>query len=176
MRKRLICLMAFVAMLCSASAQQQRTIDASVFTVAYATSDDGFLNVRSKPSNSGKVLTKLWMQFHGLGNGVLREQGEKWSKVSVGNITGWVYNKYLGTQSWYSGEGNTILVAGYEGMPIFGENYADEGDYPVFTTVRKGTILADEYDMTDEYFVLKTGHDYLFIKKGDVEVKAKGDL
>ena len=173
MRKRLICLMAFVAMVCSASAQQQRTIDASVFTVAYATSDDGFLNVRSKPSNSGKVLTKLWMQFHGLGNGVLREQGEKWSKVSVGNITGWVYNKYLGTQSWYSGEGNTILVAGYEGMPIFGENYADEGDMPLFATVKKGTILGDEFYEHEGYYELRTGHDYVFIRKTDAEIRIR---
>lgn len=31
-----------------------------VFTVVYATSEDGFMNVRSQPSNSGKILGKLY--------------------------------------------------------------------------------------------------------------------
>ena len=66
-----------------------------VFTVVYATSDDGFMNVRSQPSNSGKILGKLYQMFHGLGGGVLRERGPSWNKVSVGDVTGWVYNKYL---------------------------------------------------------------------------------
>ena len=48
-----------------------------------------------------------------------------------------------------------------------------EGDYPLFTTVKKGTIIADQYDEIDGYYVLKTGHDYLFIKKADVEIVAQ---
>ena len=144
-----------------------------VFTVVYATSDDGFLNVRAQPSTSGAILGKLWAQMHGLGSGVLRETGERWSKVSVGDVTGWVYNSYLGTQTWYDGTGRTKLVAKHEQTPIFGENYADEGDYPLFTTVKKGTLLADQYDEIEGYYVLKTGHDYLFIRKGDVEVVAQ---
>jgi hypothetical protein len=39
--------------------------------------------------------------------------------------------------------------------------------------VREGTIIADEYDAdeVEGYYVLKTGHDYLFVKKEDVIVK-----
>ena len=153
----------------SAAAQKQP----EVFTVVYTTSDDGFLNVRSQPSNSGAILGTVGIAFHGLGNGVLREKGEKWSKVSVGDVTGWAYNKYLGYQDWYDGTGKTILVALRDITPIYGENYADEGDYPLFTTVKKGTVIADQYDQIEGYYVLKTAHDYLFIKKGDVEVRSR---
>ena len=144
-----------------------------VFTVVYAISDDGFLNVRSQPSTNGAILGQLWTQSHGLGHGVLRERGERWSKVSVGDITGWVYNGYLGTQSWYDGSGRTRLIAKREQTPIFGEDYVGDGDYPIFTTVKKGTLIADQYDEYEDYYILKTGHDYLFIRKGDVEVVAQ---
>ena len=66
-----------------------------VFTVVFATSEDGFLNIRTQPSTSGDILGRLWMQSHGLGCGVLREKGQRWSKVSVGDVTGWVYNNYM---------------------------------------------------------------------------------
>ena len=141
--------------------------------MVFTTSDDGFLNVRSQPSNSGTILSTVGIAFHGLGNGVLREKGDKWSKVSVGDVTGWAYNKYLGYQDWYDGTGKTILVALRDNTPIYGENYADEGDYPLFTTVKKGTVIADQYDQIEGYYVLKTAHDFLFIKKGDVEVRTR---
>ena len=144
-----------------------------VFTVVYATSGDGFMNVRETPSTKGKILTQLYGQMHGMGPGVLRENGDKWSKVSVGEITGWVYNKTIGYQTWYGGDGDTILVANRENMPIYGENYADEGGYPVFTTVKKGTILADEFFDFNGYYELRTGHDYLFIKKEDVRLELR---
>lgn len=143
-----------------------------VFTVVYTTSEDGFLNVRSQPSMKGAIVEKVGIAFHGLGNGVLREKGTTWSKVSVGNVTGWVYNKYLATQSWYDGSGKHRLIAKHDVTPIYGENYQDaDGGYPQFTTVKKGTIIADQYDETAKYYVLKTGHDYLFIDKNDVVVK-----
>ena len=144
-----------------------------VFTVVYATSSDGFMNVRENPSMKGKILTELYGKMHDLGPGVLRENGDKWSKVSVGEITGWVYNSTIGYQTWYDGTGDTILVANRENMPIYGENYADEGDYPIFTRVKKGTILADGFYEHNGYYELRTGHDYLFIKKEDVKLQIK---
>ncbi|MBR5392703.1 MAG: SH3 domain-containing protein [Prevotella sp.] len=144
-----------------------------VFTVVYATSNDGFLNVRAGASTKSKVLTKLYGQMHGLGSGVLLEKGNTWSKISVDRVTGWVYNKYLGSQNWYDGSGKTVLIANRDNMPIYGENYVGEGDYPVFTTVPKGTVIADQYDEHGDYYELKTGHDYLFIKKNDVRIEKK---
>jgi hypothetical protein len=111
--------------------------------------------------------------MHGLGSGVLLEKGNTWSKISVERVTGWVYNKYLGSQNWYDGSGKTVLIANRENMPIYGENYVGEGDYPVFTTVPKGTVIADQYDEHGDYYELRTGHDYLFIKKNDVRIEKK---
>lgn len=145
------------------------TSNGKVFTVAFAVSDDGFLNVRSQPSTSGKVLAKLWMEDHGLGRGILVERGKTWSKVSVDGVVGWVYNKYLGTTTWMAGSGSQI-VANKEATPIYCDDYAN-GGHKLFTTVSKGTIIADTYFDGGDYYELRTGHDYLFIKKTDVTVK-----
>jgi hypothetical protein len=137
-----------------------------VFTVAFAISDDGYLNVRSQPSMNGTVLTKLWMQDHGLGRGILLERGKQWSKVSVDGIVGWVYTKYLGTQSWMGGFGPKI-IAGKAATVIYCTNNAD-GSLKPFYTVSKGTIIADTFFENVDYYELHTGHDYLFVKKTDV--------
>jgi hypothetical protein len=114
------------------------------------------------------------MQDHGLGRGVLLEKGKTWSKVRVGNVTGWVYNKYLGQMSWM-GSGGPKLVANKSFTPIYCDNNAT-GSLDLFCTVEKGTVIADtyfEHDFGDgvKYYELRTGHDYLFIKKTDVVVK-----
>ena len=139
-----------------------RSQEAEVLTVVYATSDDGYLNVRSQPSTKGNILTKLWMQSHGMGSGVLREKGEKWSKVNT---------KYMGSQTWYDGKGAQKLIAARDNTPVYGENYADADDYPLFTTVKKGTILGDHFEEYKGYYLLKTAHDNLYIKKEDVIIK-----
>ena len=153
----------------------QKTVTPQVLTVVYATSDDGFLNVRERPSSKAKVLTTLPLCFHGLGRGILLERGEKWSKVRVENsIEGWVYNKYMGEQNWYTGNGKPKLVAKQYYTPLYTDNYVDEGPkFLPYGTVKQGTIIADEYDAdeVEGYYVLKTGHDYLFIKKEDVTVE-----
>ena len=69
--------------------------DDNIFTVVYAISDDGFVNVRESPSAKAAILDTLWMMFHGLGNGVLIEDQVGWSKVSVGEHVGWVNNRYI---------------------------------------------------------------------------------
>lgn len=140
MKRIVFCLMALVMWAWAARAQAQ---EPSVFTVVFATSGDGFLNVRDQPSMKGQVVEKLWMLMHGLGNGVLVESGPKWSKVRVNGVTGWVYNKYLDSQTWYDGNGTTKLVAAIDDMPIYRDNYVDEEDLLLFTTVKKGTVMAD---------------------------------
>ncbi len=142
-----------------------------VFTVVFATSNDGYLNVRQSPSTKGKILSKLHQKFHDLGGGVLRQKGSKWSKVSLNKVTGWVFTKYLGYQTWYKGNGSKKLIANRDNMPIYGEDFVGDGDYPLFTTVKRGTIIADDFDEIEGYYVLKTGHDNLFIKKKDARVE-----
>lgn len=147
--------------------------DDNIFTVVYAISDDGFVNVRETPSAKAAILDTLWMMFHGLGNGVLIEDQVGWSKVQVGEHVGWVNNRYIDYQRWYDGEGDSILVAAKDPTPLYGENYADEGDYPLFTTVKKGTILADDFIIHEGYYNLLTGHDYIFIKLEDAQIVVK---
>lgn len=149
------------------------TNDDNIFTVVYAISDDGFVNVREAPSAKAAILDTLWMAFHGLGNGVLVEEQEGWSKVSVGEHVGWVNNRYIDYQRWYDGEGDSILVAAKDPTPLYGENYVDDGDYPLFTTVKKGTILADHFIIHNGYYNLLTGHDYIFIKLEDAQIVVK---
>ena len=145
----------------------------NVLTVVHATSDDGFVNVRTQPSSKAPVVGKVYAMMHGLGNGVLRGKQGAWSKVSVGNVTGWAYTKFLGTQDWFTGDGDSILIAKME-IPIYMDNYTDEDNEMVaFTTVKKGTVVADQFEKHDNFYVLITGHDYLFIRVDDVEVVKK---
>ena len=139
-----------------------------VFIVVYADSYDDFVNIRSEPSMNGRILTELYGPDHGLGSGVLLERGQYWSKVQVGNVVGWAYNKYLGTQSWYKHNGKPKLIANKDKTPIYGEDFSGQGRYPVFAKVEKGTIIADEYEEWGHYYVLMTGHDTLMVKKTDV--------
>lgn len=144
----------------------------SVFTVVYATSSDDFVNVRAQPSSKARVLKKLYSAHHGLGEGVLRGYSGKWTKVSIGDVTGWAYSKYVGQITWYTGKGSRKLVAASPRTPVYGEDYTGERGRPVFTTISEGTIIADEFQEEGEYYVLVTGHDYLFIRKSDAVVEA----
>ncbi len=162
------CILFFALIMCSLIWAQK------VFTVVYATSDDNFVNVREQPSPNARVLDKLWMQFHGLGGGILLEQKGKWTKVCLrGKVTGWCYSKYVGTQTWYTGNGDSILVAAKPVTNLYTDNYADEGPLPLFGTVEKGTILGDEFFDHNGYYELRTGHDYVIIRKEDAEVRRK---
>ena len=57
---------------------------------------------------------------------------------------------------------------------IYCEDNAEGGLKP-FYTVPKGTIIADTYFEHTfggvQYYELRTGHDYLFVRKSDVTVK-----
>ena len=142
-----------------------------VLTVVYATSDDGFVNVRQQPSSKSRILTQLWMFSHGLGQGVYRgQQSGNWSKVSVGNITGWAYTKYLGYQNWYKGDGSPRLVATSEPTILYTDNYEDGSDHHVFSKVSRGTILGDTFSEDEEYYMLMTAHDNIYIKKSDAKI------
>ena len=157
----------FACMLCCTAWSQK------VFTVVYATSDDGFVNVRERPTVKAREVGKVWMLNHGLGDGVLRDNSSKWWKVSVGNVTGYANSKYLGTLKWYDGTGDATLVATRDWTPIYRENMED-GSKPLwFTTVKKGTIIADKFEMEGQYYLLSTAHDNLYVKRADVKVIRK---
>ncbi|MCR4854512.1 MAG: hypothetical protein K5893_13085 [Prevotella sp.] len=136
-----------------------------VLTVVYATSDDGFVNVRKSPSSKATILSKVYAFSHGLGNGVLHGQRGNWSRVSVGRVDGWAYTKYLGMMTWFDGQGRRQLIANRGITPIYTDNYADGESYNYYGYVKKGTILADQFQEDDGYYILTTAHDNLYIKK-----------
>ena len=145
-----------------------------IFTLVYAISSDGFVNVRQSPSAKAAVLDKVWVFNHGLGNAVKIGQQGKWVKVRKGNVEGWCNGNYLGYQNWYSGHGAKMLIANKHKTPIYVESYEEGVPYELFTTVKQGTIIADEFDdYGGEYYVLTTAHDALSIRKSDVIVRAK---
>ena len=143
----------------------------SIFTVVYANSSDGFVNVRSEPSNSGRIVAELYNMFGGLGDGILLEKGDSWSKVSVNGTVGWCYNKYLGFQTWYSGHGNNTLVAKKDSTPIYRDDLSGEGRYSVFARVDKGTIIADDYEEDGQFYYLLTADEGLLVMKSDVQLR-----
>lgn len=146
----------------------------NIFTVVYATSDDGFLNIREQPSSKAKVLGELHSVFDGLGEGVLIEKGDSWSKVSSKGIVGWVYTKYLGLQTWYNGTGSAILIANLPQTPIFEDADVDEENYK-FTSVKKGTIIADSFKDEGKYYVLQSAGTCLRVKKEDVKIVSRSN-
>jgi hypothetical protein len=146
----------------------------NIFTVVYAISDDGFLNIREQPSSKAKVLGKLHGVFDGLGEGVLIEKGDSWSKVSTKGIVGWVYTKYLGYQTWYEGTGSSILIANLPQTPIYEDADVAEEDYKL-TSVKKGTIIADSFKDAGKYYALQTAGTCLRVKKEDVKIVSRSN-
>lgn len=166
--KKLLFLLSFLFSSVGLSAQD-------VFTLVYANSDDGFVNVRAQPSSKAKILKELHFVFEGLGEGVLIEKGDKWCKVKVGDVVGWAYSKYLGFQTWYEGTGDSILVANSPNTPIFEDAEVDDGPLRI-AEVKKGTIIADKFEDNvqyyEEYYALP-GYTYLLVRKEDVKIIIK---
>lgn len=144
-----------------------------IFTLVYATSDDGFVNVRQSPSAKAAVLDKVWVFNHGLGNAVKIGQQGKWVKVRKGNVEGWCNGNYLGYQNWYRGNGHQLLIANKHNTPIYVECYEGDIPYTLFTTVKQGTIIADEFTEDNTHYILSSAHDALFISKSDAIVRTK---
>lgn len=161
----------------------------NIFTVVYATSDDGFVNVREKPSSNAKILGQIDVSECGLG-ALVEEKGE-WSKISKFEedgslITGWTYSKYLGTHTWFNEFEKEYLIAIKDDTPIyvdiapFDDCYSKEDglDLKLFTKVKKGTIIASDYGIKNDYYELPrvSGVIYvsLYIKKTDAQVIING--
>lgn len=150
-------------LLCAAlSAKSQK-----VFTVLYATSDDGFVNVRTAPNASAQKVGEIHEFMHGTGDGVLLSRG-KWHKVKTSNgRVGYANSRYLGEINWMHGSQRTLVAKG--ATPIYYESFADDGrPLTVFTTVPAGTLIANEYVDNGNYYYLQTAHDGYLVKKSSV--------
>lgn len=162
--KRLLTIFAVLSALSfSASAQ-------NVFTLVYATSDDGFVNVRETPSSKARVVEKVLGFFHGLGNAMVLGYSGSWTKVSCNGKVGYAYSKYLGEQDWYSPSDRKRIVATCNAR-IYYEDYSGEKEVgTVAYVVKPGTIIASRYEDYGNYYMLITAHDNLYIRKQDVKV------
>lgn len=60
-------------------------------TYVYSISDDGFLNIREKPSDKSEILGILITGGEGA---ELLDNSSKWYKVKKGDVIGYVYSKY----------------------------------------------------------------------------------
>jgi hypothetical protein len=148
-----------------------------VFTVVGGDAYDGFVSIRQSPSSKARVLGKLYNTTHGLGSGIKLGQQGNWTKVKYGNVVGWCYSKYVMEQTWWDNH-RYMIVAAKPNTPIYGEDYVGEGDHPLFARVAKGTIIAGidnpNDNLTDDgYYMLRTAHDNLFVRKSDVIVKRR---
>ena len=129
--------------------------DHNIFTLVFAISDDNFVNLRTEPNSKATIIERIDMMMHGLGQGILlEEKSGDWVSVKVGEMVGWANSKFLGEQNWYTGTGSKVLVANAPVTTIYGEDYTGEGDMPEFTTLEKGTVIADDFQENGEYYVL----------------------
>lgn len=159
--KRLLTIFAVLtALFFSASAQ-------NVFTLVYATSNDGFVNVRETPSSKARVVAKVYDISHGLGNAMVLGYSGSWTKVSCDGKIGYAYSKYLGEDNWYSPRDRKRIVA-TTNTRIYYEGDGEVG--AVAYVVKPGTIIASQYEDRGKYYVLSSAHDDLYIRKQDVKV------
>ncbi len=164
--KRLLTIFAVLATVSfSASAQ-------TVFTLVYATSDDGFVNVRESPASKARVVAKVYDISHGLGNAMVLGYNGSWTKVSCNGKVGYAYSKYLGEQNWYSPRDRKRIVATTNAR-IYYEGYGDDEIGAVAYVVKPGTIIASRYEDRGKYYVLTSAHDNLYIREQDVKVVGK---
>ena len=144
-----------------------------IFTLVYAESDDGFVNIRQSPSAKANIVGQVLQFYHGLGNAVKIGQQGKWVKVRKGNVEGWCNGNYLGSQNWYTGYGKKVLIANKQHTPIYVECYEGDIPYTLFEIVKQGTIIADDFTEYSSHYILSSAHDALYISKSDAIVRTK---
>ena len=83
-------------------------------------------------------------------------------------------------QSWFDGDGDSIIIAAKPKTYIYLESYDEEDGYDIVNSgeyVAMGTIFTDQIEEAGEdYYVLIGGHDYLYVHKDDVEVISRKEL
>jgi hypothetical protein len=83
-------------------------------------------------------------------------------------------------QSWFDGDGDSIIIAAKPKTYIYLESYDEEDGYGIVNSgeyVAMGTIITDRIEEAGEdYYVLMTAHDYLYVHKNDVEIISRKEL
>jgi len=130
--------------------------------------NDYTVMVRKEPTaKSAKVMEIHFLE--GLSNAVLlADATAKWVNVGGYKKQGYSNSYYLQNHTWYTGGGQTLLVA--DGLvPVYVESMADPEDVDQYSNplcyIKQGTVIADVFEETDHDYVLKTVHTDLLIPK-----------
>ena len=132
------------------------------------------------PYQGATKIGSLFYCYHGLCPATLIKNLGDWYLIDDGGTIGYVRASEAGLQSWYRGDGDYIIIAAKPKTYIYVESYDEEDGYDIVNSeeyVAMGTIITDRIEEAGEdYYVLMTAHDYLYVHKNDVEVISRKEL
>ena len=118
--------------------------------------------------------------YHGLCPATLIKNLGDWYLIDDGGTIGYVRASETRLQSWYRGDGDSIIIAAKPKTYIYTDYYDEDDDDGIVISgeyVAMGTIFTDQIEEAGEdYYVLMTAHDYLYVHKNDVEVISRKEL
>jgi hypothetical protein len=167
--KRLMLFFATLVMCGAMSAQ-------GVLTLVIGDAYDGFVNIRQTPSSNGRVVDKLYNGGSGNAGGIKLGRKGNWTKVKVDNKVGWCYSKYVSEWNYVNNQ-RYVIIAAKPNTAIYSDyHYNDVGTLKLWTTVPKGTIIADFNNLSEHsnggYYWFGAHVCYL-VRKSDVIVKRR---
>ena len=129
------------------------------------------------PYQGATKIGSLFYCFYGLCPATLVKNLGDWYLIEG---EGYVRATEAVLQSWFDGDGDSIIIAAKPKTYIYLESYDEEDGYDIVNSeeyVAMGTIFTDQIEEAEEdYYVLITGHDYLYVHKDDVEIISRKEL
>ena len=132
------------------------------------------------PYQGATKIGSLFYCYHGLCPATLIKNLGDWYLIDDGGTIGYVRASEAALQSWYEGDGDSIIIAAKPKTYIYTDYYGEDDDDGIVISgeyVAMGTIFTDQIEEAEEdYYVLITGHDYLYVHKNDVEIISRKEL
>jgi hypothetical protein len=132
------------------------------------------------PYPGATKIGSLFYCFYGLCPATLIKNLGDWYLIDDGGTIGYVRANEAGLQSWYRGDGDYIIIAAKPKTYIYVESYDEEDGEGIAISreyVAMGTILTDQIEeFNQDFYVLMTAHDYLYVHKNDVEIITRKEL
>ena len=138
--------------------------------------DDDLVNIYLEPDLQSLVVGQLVGSVHGLDPSLLLQYDDRWSKIEMGGVIGYVESAKVDFQTWYNHTGSYVLVSIKDNTPIYVEDYSGEDSPQKLDVIPKWTIITDTMISSGDYYILETAHDYLFVKKSDVRIYSREEL
>lgn len=132
------------------------------------------------PYQGATKIGSLFYCFYGLCPATLIKNLGDWYLIDDGGTIGYVRASETYLQSWYRGDGDSIIIAAKPKTYIYTDYYGEDDDDGIVISgeyVAMGTIFTDQIEEAEEdYYVLIGGHDYLYVHKDDVEIISRKEL